>query len=197
MRLKPDSRTEVSDGNIGLFRLWRVIRYRLFRKMLRSDWTKRLRFDGSKRQALIKMYLRKSSQPVDRREDTQALKAFGSNLKPTASRSSTRSDGETRSIQKGAPERSTFARLIVEYFVTAFPFPPVTRRTLPTGVPIQNYSAAPTFGRHLSKRRSTLVNSSMETIPVRAKMRTPTKTLSVWNVAPATVIMKPIPAVAA
>ena len=30
-----------------------------------------------------------------------------------------------------------------------------------------------------------------------AKIRTPTKTLSVWKVAPATVIMKPIPAVAA
>jgi hypothetical protein len=34
-------------------------------------------------------------------------------------------------------------------------------------------------------------------IPATAKMITPTNTLSVWNVAPATVIMKPIPAVAA
>ena len=38
---------------------------------------------------------------------------------------------------------------------------------------------------------------SIPIIPVSAKMRTPTKTLSVWKVAPATVIMKPIPAVAA
>ncbi len=37
----------------------------------------------------------------------------------------------------------------------------------------------------------------MPIMPLKAKIRTPTKTLSVWNVAPATVIIKPMPAVAA
>lgn len=60
----------------------------------------------------------------------------------------------------------------------------------------RNYSA-PTFGRHLSKRCSIRSNTSVMIMPLIAKIKTPTNTLSVWNVAPATVIMKPMPAVAA
>jgi len=41
------------------------------------------------------------------------------------------------------------------------------------------YWVAPTLGRHLSKRLSTLVNISMETMPLNAKIKTPTNTLSV------------------
>ena len=59
------------------------------------------------------------------------------------------------------------------------------------------YPAAPTLGRHLSNLTSSLFKISIQNIPVVAKTRMPTKTLSVWKVAPATVIMKPIPAVAA
>ncbi len=44
---------------------------------------------------------------------------------------------------------------------------------------VKPYCAAPTFGRHMLKRRSTLAKSSIPTIPVMANMRTPTKTLSV------------------
>src|SRR3989338_4700951 len=57
-------------------------------------------------------------------------------------------------------------------------------------------AAAPTFTRHLSSRLSSLPIASIQNMPVVAKIKIPTKTLSVWKVAPAAVIIKPIPAVA-
>jgi hypothetical protein len=69
---------------------------------------------------------------------------------------------------------------------------------VPDSLWLQNcHSCEPTAGRQLLKRLSTRLSISMPIIPVSAKIRTPTKTLSVWKVAPATVIIKPIPAVAA
>ena len=62
---------------------------------------------------------------------------------------------------------------------------------------LSDYASAPTLGRHLSNRCSMRSMTSVKIIPVIAKISTPTNTLSVWKVAPATVIMKPIPAVAA
>jgi hypothetical protein len=59
------------------------------------------------------------------------------------------------------------------------------------------YVSAPTFGRHRSNFLSARSTTSVAIMPLMANMRTPTKTLSVWNVAPATVIINPMPAVAA
>jgi hypothetical protein len=69
--------------------------------------------------------------------------------------------------------------------------------TMATEDDAHDYSADPTAGRQRLKRFSTRVIASVPIMPVSANMSTPTKTLSVWKVAPATVIIKPMPAVAA
>src|SRR5712692_3208726 len=66
-----------------------------------------------------------------------------------------------------------------------------------TQLEAEGYSTDPTLGRQVSNRLSTRVSNSIPSIPVSANTRTPTKTLSVWKVAPATVIINPMPAVAA
>src|SRR5262249_44490976 len=65
------------------------------------------------------------------------------------------------------------------------------------GLELDGHQAAPTRGRQLSTRCSTRPMTSMRASPATAMMITPTNTLSVWKLAPAMLIIKPIPAVAA
>ena len=56
-------------------------------------------------------------------------------------------------------------------------FTPVTKMILPILHTYRIYSAAPTFGRHLSNRLSTLVSNSIRIIPLRAKIENTNKDL--------------------